>query len=355
MGYLKVIKEAFIFFPVIAFFFTIPFILKQYHKYGSINKLRVLIVYSFILYLMTIYFLVILPLPSFEYVDKLKTPYTQLIPFKFIYDFIKETPLVITNYKTYIKALLDSSFYVVVFNIFMFVPFGMYLKYYYMCSFKKTVLLSFLLSLFFELTQLSGLFFIYSRPYRLFDVDDLILNTLGGIIGYKIMQAIHFLPTRESIDKKSFEQGSFVSPLRRIVLFILDVNLYGFLYLMINAFFNYKYMNYIVLLLYFVIIPLLNKGKTIGGNFLNVRLEFQNNLLLGLLFRTIILYLYYYYLPLILVLLRIEYITKTYLFVILLLLLPLFYLINVIHLFRKKEMFYDKLLKTKYISTINKL
>lgn len=35
-------------FPFIALLFTIPFILAQYHRYGSINKLRVLIVYSFI-------------------------------------------------------------------------------------------------------------------------------------------------------------------------------------------------------------------------------------------------------------------------------------------------------------------
>lgn len=45
---------------------------------------------------------------------------------------------------------------------------------------------SFLLSLFFELTQLSGLYGIYPRPYRLFDVDDLMLNTLGGTIGFLI-------------------------------------------------------------------------------------------------------------------------------------------------------------------------
>ncbi len=32
-------------------------------------------------------------------------------------------------------------------------PFGVYLRYYFKCSFLKTVLASFLLSLFFELTQ----------------------------------------------------------------------------------------------------------------------------------------------------------------------------------------------------------
>lgn len=36
----------------------------------------------------------------------------------------------------------------------------------------------------FELTQLSGLYFIYPRSYRLADVNDLINNTVGGIVGY---------------------------------------------------------------------------------------------------------------------------------------------------------------------------
>lgn len=40
------------------------------------------------------------------------------------------------------------------------------------------------LSLVFELTQLSGLFGLYPRPYRLADVDDLMTNTLGGMVGY---------------------------------------------------------------------------------------------------------------------------------------------------------------------------
>lgn len=352
MGYLKIIKEAFIFFPIIAFFFTIPFILSQYHKYGSINKLRVLIVYSFILYLMTIYFLVILPLPDIEYVKNLTTPKVQLIPFKFITDFIKETPLVITDYKTYLKALTDSSFYTVVFNIFMFVPFGMYLRYYYNCDLKKTIFFSFLLSLFFELTQLSGLYFIYPRPYRLFDVDDLIINTLGGFIGYKIMGLITFLPSREKIDKKSIEVGKIVSPLRRIVLFILDLILYEILYMLIHSFFNYNFIKYIVLFIYYVLVPTLNNGLTPAGKFLNVRISFKNNEFLNLLLRTTMMYLYYYYIPLSFVLLKLDFKSEIYIFYLLILLIPIFYFINVIILFKKKRMFYDKILKTEYISTI---
>ena len=48
---------------------------------------------------------------------------------------------------------------------------------------RNVIILTFLLSLAIELAQLTGLFFIYPGSYRLFDVDDLMLNTLGGFAG----------------------------------------------------------------------------------------------------------------------------------------------------------------------------
>ena len=231
MNYVESITTAFIAFPIIAFLFTIPFILYNYHKYGSIHFLRVFIIYTFNLYLITIYFLVILPLPTFEEALKNTGPYINYIPFKFITDFIHETPFVWNDPSTYLSTITHSSFYVVVFNIVMFVPFGMYLRYYFKCSFKKTVLYSFLLSLFFELTQLTGLYFIYPNPYRLCDIDDLIQNTFGGILGFLIMGALdHLLPTRDKIDEESRKMGENVSGLRRITVFFLDMEINGLYY-----------------------------------------------------------------------------------------------------------------------------
>ena len=157
MNYIISIKTAILVFPFIALLFSIPFILHQYHKYGSINPFRVLIVYSFILYMITIFFLVILPLPERNEVVY-KPNMIKLIPFGFVNDFIKESSFVLTNPSTYLKALTEPCFYTVIFNIFMTIPFGMYLRYYYKCSFKKTVIFCLCLSLFFEITQLTGLY-----------------------------------------------------------------------------------------------------------------------------------------------------------------------------------------------------
>ena len=50
MGYILSIKLAMLFFPALAFVITLPYMIANYRKYGSVNKLRTLIVYSFALY-----------------------------------------------------------------------------------------------------------------------------------------------------------------------------------------------------------------------------------------------------------------------------------------------------------------
>ena len=209
MSYLEAIKIALVIFPFLAFLFTIPFILWQYHKYGSINKLRVLIIYSFILYIICVYFLAIFPLPDKDSID-MTAPICQLIPFSFIFDIIKKT----SSMKNIWMFFGNSSVYTVLFNVLMFIPFGMYLRYYFKNNLKNTIVFSFLFSLFLELTQLTGLYFIYPHPYRLFDVDDLMINTLGGIIGYLLMGIfMRFLPSSDNIDMESLEVGKRVSVL----------------------------------------------------------------------------------------------------------------------------------------------
>lgn len=60
------------------------------------------------------------------------------------------------------------------------------------------------LSLFFEITQITGFYGYYNCPYRLFDVDDLLLNTSGTILGFVTAPILLALfPSRASIQAKS--------------------------------------------------------------------------------------------------------------------------------------------------------
>ena len=88
MGYFISIKVAMLVFPVLAFIFTLPYMIMNYRKYGSVNKLRTVILYSFILYLLIIYLLVILPLPSRHSIHTNYIKMLNPVPFTFVMDFI---------------------------------------------------------------------------------------------------------------------------------------------------------------------------------------------------------------------------------------------------------------------------
>ena len=364
MNYLSIIKIALITFPFIAFLITLPYVLKEYHKYGSVYWYRALIIYSFILYLLTAYFLVILPLPSREEVMALTTPTTQLIPFNFITDFINNSGFVLNDFSTYITALKSSQFIVPVFNIILTIPFGAYLHYYFKFSFKKTVLWSFLLSLFFELTQVTGLYFIYPRGYRLFDVDDLILNTFGGFVGYFVGSLLlKFLPDREEIDDTAKALGRKVSIIRRSLAYCLDWFIATIIFVIINTIFNFStnFSHYLIFMgAYFILLPYFFKGQTLGCKFLKIKIvstKSEKLSLLQMILRTALFYLGYVVLPIILLIICsniISYLSDTILVYSVLLVLLFIFIYYVICFFKlavSKKIFYEKWSKTRMVST----
>lgn len=361
MDYLTIIKYATIAFPLVALLSTIPFILIELRKYGSISFLKSIITYMFIYYLICAYFLVILPLPKISEVALLTTPRIQLIPFNFVIDFIKHSSLDITNIKTYISAFKESYFYVPAFNILLTIPFGMFLKYYFNCSMKKTIWYTFLLSLFFEITQLTGLYFIYPRGYRLCDVDDLILNTLGGFFGYLICTTtLKLLPKMDKINMRARERGMRISGFRRTTAFLLDLFMFIFIDLIFIIIFNDNiYLNTFIFIMYYFVIPLILNTSTLGEKFLNIKvLDYknrENNL--RLLFRRLLFILIYIIIPFAacnLVFNIKENYVREFSGIIVLGLIFLIYCITIIkYLFTSSDMLYEKISKTKLISTIN--
>jgi len=342
------------FFPVLACLFTLPFILIQYHKYGAIHKGRSFLIYSFILYLLVVYFLVILPLPTREEVLQLTTPRARFIPFAFVFDFLNETSLIIGDPTTYLKALTEPCVYIVIFNILMTVPFGMYLRYYFKKDFKQTLLLSFFLSLFFELTQLSGLYFIYPRGYRLFDIDDLMLNTLGGIIGYwAVGFFLKYLPSRDAIDQKTYELGEKVSGLRRIMCYSCDLFTYFLICIIFSIFFSNSWYKYVLFFMYYIFIPFFQQNQTPWQKFLKVRITSAS--CIWLFMRPFFLYFYYIKLPGLflqsILLLKNFIIYPQFLFLIAFIIILIFYLMHFFTLIIKHHLYYDQFFKTKYLST----
>ncbi len=354
MGYIKSIQIALLVFPILAFFITLPYMIFNYRKYGSINKLRTLILYSFVLYLLTMYLLVILPLPD---PDTVHTTYAQmlnLVPFTFVFDFLKESPFKITKPATWIMSIKDATFYVPAFNVLMLIPFGMYLRYYFKCSFKKTLLLTALLSLFFELTQLSGLYFLYPGPYRLADIDDIIQNTTGGCIGYALGSLpVWLLPSRDKIDKEAFEAGSQVSQIRIGISLLIDTFIVTIPYNLSKTTLPFS----LFIALYFAVAPLFN-GKTLGSALLRFKLSYEKQRVPRTMLRGLLITGYFYLVPNGLLYLTNEF-NKTpdsmlflVLFLIMFMAFILFYIITAVLILMNKRFLFDRLSGSFYTSTI---
>lgn len=272
------IEYAFIVFPFIAFILTIPFLIHQYRKFGSIPILKSAIFYSMILYIICAYFLVMLPLPSIEKVASMTGPTSQLMPFQFVKDIIATTSFDISNFKDFINIFKNSTIYTVLFNIILTLPFGIYLRYIFKKKWYHSIIYTFLLSLFFELTQLTGLYGIYPRPYRLFDVDDLFINTLGGLMGHAITPLFtFFIPTIDELDEKGYKKGERVTLIRRLVSLMIDV-LFAIILsivtkiLLYNTFLEDYYL-IITLTIFYIIIPMLSSGKTIGKKVIKLEIS----------------------------------------------------------------------------------
>ena len=215
-------------FPFVAAMITFPYMVFQYRRYGSIPLLRTVILYSFVLYMMCAYFLTMLPLPSREMVASLTTPYLQLEPFKDVVVWLQKSSFVLSAPSTWAKLIINRDLFTILANVFMTIPLGIYLRYYFGCSFRKTFLIALGVSLIFELTQLSALFGIYPRPYRLCETDDLITNTLGALLGYKFAGSLtKILPSRQRMDEVAYRRGTHVSVTRRVTAATVDWFLLG--------------------------------------------------------------------------------------------------------------------------------
>ncbi len=279
--YLFSIQTAAIVFVALAAFLTFPYTIYAYRKFGAISIFRTILIFSFIFYVECAWFMTVLPLPNPEEVAQMTGPTTQLVPFAFLLDFIRNAGFVVSSPSTWLPAIKSSYFYVPAFNVCLTLPFGIYLGYYFKSSLRKVVLLTFLLSLFFEITQLTGLYGIYPRAYRLFDVDDLILNTAGGLIGYGIYAIFkNLLPSRDKLDKADAIRSERVSYLRRLVAFAVDAIGLSILSPIIARFLPLDIATIYTLLMivYCSICALLFKGATIGKMMVRMQIQGENKM-----------------------------------------------------------------------------
>ncbi len=81
------------------------------------------------------------------------------------------------------RLLRSPVFLQLALNVALFVPLGVFVRLILHRGVVVATALGFAVSLLIELTQLTGVWGVYPCAYRLFDVDDLITNTTGALLG----------------------------------------------------------------------------------------------------------------------------------------------------------------------------
>ncbi|WP_410662154.1 VanZ family protein [Amycolatopsis sp. lyj-84] len=179
---------------VLAGILAVPYIAASYRRRGELGLWRVLLVFGFLVYAMSLWTYTLLPIPqtTAAWCAEHATSHLQLRPFQFVADIRREQS------GAGLRAFLrNPAVQQAVFNVALFVPLGMFVRHLFRRGFAVTVALGFAVSLFIECTQLTGVWFLFDCPYRLADVDDLLTNTLGAAVGFGLAPLLRLLPGNE--------------------------------------------------------------------------------------------------------------------------------------------------------------
>ena len=299
-SYAVPISSALIVFAIIAFLGTVPWTIYQYRKHGYFSFWRNVVIFSFIYYCLTAFFLVSLPLPK----DRDNTlmfkdhVFTQLKPLNMLTNFKAVPGFDPSSVSTYPTLFKSFTFLEVFFNVLLLFPLGIYLRYFLKSAKKLYIALGliFLTTLFFEVSQLTALFGYYAHPYRLFDVDDLLANTLGGMIGFFVAPVfLHFIPSRDALKEKDASYGpemmpSYGAQLVEVFVSIAIARFIGSVFSMI-AFKGDElfWWNLVFIFFFLVIFPIMTKGKTLGGMVVKIKFHWgEKNQFLPLCYRFLI-------------------------------------------------------------------
>ena len=136
----------------------IAYLLKYHEKFKFYEEMLKL---GFIIYIMSLFYVV-----TFQDVS---WSTSNFIPFKEVFRY---------------QIFSERFFRNVVGNLIMFMPYGFFVSYFLRLDKKKNIfIMSLLVSVTIEITQLI--------IGRVFDVDDIMLNVCGGILGYFVYRFIH--------------------------------------------------------------------------------------------------------------------------------------------------------------------
>lgn len=150
----------------------VPFVAVAYRRVGRVTAGMAMLWSSALLYFVALWVYTLLPMPD---PGSIVCTTPQLNVMAFVDD--------LAGALQRGHLLSDSAFLQLALNVLLFVPLGFLVRLIWRRGIVVATLVGAGLSLMIEVTQVTGVWGLYPCAYRLFDVDDLLTNTLGAVIG----------------------------------------------------------------------------------------------------------------------------------------------------------------------------
>ena len=188
--------------PMITFISIVAVTIRGAYLFRGSKKLvlhKELLSWIFIIYILCLYYVVTYQDVNYGGVN--------LIPFKEMFRYSFGSPKFVKN---------------VVGNILMFLPFGFFVSYYLKANkVSYPLVLTLIVSLTIELVQL--------KIGRVFDIDDVILNVVGGFCGFLIYVALSAIESRlpKFMKRDSFINFIFILILCIILIYSFNIDVIG--------------------------------------------------------------------------------------------------------------------------------
>lgn len=250
---------------VLALLLAVPYLAWTYRRRGEFGWGHALLAFLFVVYCVAIWTYALLPAPdtTAQWCAQHATGDPQWRPFQFLDDIRSQRERGIT------ALLHNRALPQVVFNVALFVPLGMFGRHLLRRGPVAVVLGGFLMSLLVEFTQLTAVYGLFRCPYRIFDVDDLILNTLGTLVGVLLAPLLRLVPGQRASAPPSVPRP--ITGRRRVLGMAIDVGLVLLLGGALQVIANRTETTIEPLLaiatpavLLLLLVPLLGNGATIG-------------------------------------------------------------------------------------------
>ncbi|GAA1273579.1 hypothetical protein Psi02_04650 [Planotetraspora silvatica] len=181
---------------LLAVILFVPFVFLSYRRRGEVGLGAALLAFGLLVYGLALLAYTLFPVPRIDgtwCAANTAMSHPQLDPLRFLDDIAQDrrTPG--------LRGLpANPAVQQVVFNVALFVPLGAYIRHYFRRGVVTAVVAGAVVSLLIEVTQFTGNWFLFSCPYRLFDVDDLFANSLGAAIGVMFAPLLHLVYGRHA-------------------------------------------------------------------------------------------------------------------------------------------------------------